>query len=377
MTAKVPVQEIPLVDLRIQYEQIKDEILAALRRVMEQSQFILGKEVENFEKQFAEFCGVPYCVGVNSGTSAVWLALLALGIGPGDEVITSSHTFVATSEAISWTGAKPVFADIDEKTYTLDPAWVEKAVTPRTKAILAVHLYGHPAAMDALAAAAEKHKLLLIEDAAQAHGARYRGKKVGTFGHAACFSFFPGKNLGAYGEAGAVVTSDKVAAEWMRKMRNHGRLGKSPHEFIGFNCRMEGMQGAVLGVKLRYLDSWNQARRENARRYHEKLQGLPLVLPRESEDARSVYHLYVVRTAARDALHAFLHEQGIRSQLHYETPNHLMPFYRKLGYQEGNLPVTEKVYREILSLPMYPELSESQIDFIAACIRKFFDGGTR
>jgi len=363
--------KIPLVDLKIQYEGIKDQVQEAIARVLDSSQFILGKEVECFEEEFARYCGVRYGVGVNSGTSSLILTLLALGIGPGDEVITVSHTFIATCEAISWVGARPVFVDVDEKTYTMDPGQLEKAMTQKTKAILPVHLYGHPADMDSILRIAQKKNIPVIEDAAQAHGALYKNKKVGGFGKAACFSFYPGKNLGAYGEGGAVVTNDADLATRIKKLRNHGSLKKYEHEMIGLNGRMEAMQGAILRVKLPHLDRWNELRRQHASQYQTLLKGLDLKLPEEASDAKSVFHVYVIRTRQRDPLNAYLNENGIGSQIHYPFPNHLMSFYQKLGYRPGSLPRTEKICQEILSLPLFPEITQEQIQQVAQAIQTF------
>ncbi len=363
--------KIPLVDLKAQYDTIKNEIHTAIFHTLETSQFILGEGVEGFEQDFAKYCGTRFAVGTNSGTSALHMALLALGIGPGDEVITVSQTFIATAEAISWVGARPVFIDIDEKTYCMDPSKIEKAVTKKTKVILPVHLYGHPADMDPILAAAEKHHLWVVEDACQAHGALYKGKRVGGLGHAACFSFYPGKNLGAYGEGGAVVTNDPDMATKIRKLRNHGGLRKYEHEMIGMNARLEGIQGAILRVKLPFLDQWNEQRRKNAARYHDLLKRLDVVLPEEASYAKSVFHVYVVRIKDRDRLNAYLNDHGISSIIHYPVPNHLLPFYRALGYKEGALPVTEKVSKEVLSLPLYPELTEEQMRYVAETIQSF------
>ena len=363
--------DIPLVDLKAQYESIKEEVRSAIVRVLESSQFILGKEVEAFEEEFARYLGVRHAVGVNSGTSALYSTLLALGAGPGDEVITVSQTFIATVEAISWTGAKPVFVDIDEKTYTMDPAQIETVVTKKTKGILLVHLYGHPADMDRILEIAKRRNLWVVEDACQAHGALYKGKKVGGFGQAACFSFYPGKNLGAYGEGGAVVTNDGELATRIKKLRNHGGLQKYSHEFIGLNARLEGIQGAILRTKLPYLDRWNELRRQHAREYTTLLKGLDLGLPEEASWAKSVFHLYVIRTAQRDALNTSLNKQGIGSLIHYPRPNHLLDCFQTLGYSEGDLPVTEQVSKEVLSLPLYPELTEKQIHTVSSQVKSF------
>lgn len=365
--------KIPLVDLKAQYESIKEEIDAAIRRVLENSSFILGKEVEAFEETFARYCGVRFAVGVNSGTAALHLTLLAMGIGEGDEVITVSQTFVATIEAICWVGARPVFVDIDEKTYCMDPARIEAAVTKKTKVILPVHLYGHPADMDPLLAIAKKRKLYVIEDACQAHGALYKGKRVGGFGHAACFSFYPGKNLGAYGEGGAVVTNDEKLAVQIKKLRNHGGLEKYSHEFVGFNARLEAMQAAILGAKLPYLDRWNGLRRQHAREYDSLLGKSRLKLPQVAPYAESVFHLYVIRAPERDRLNTRLNEQGIGSLIHYPQPSHWVECYKHFGSGKGSLPVTEKVCSEVLSLPLYPELSGAQIRTVASAVESFLN----
>jgi dTDP-4-amino-4,6-dideoxygalactose transaminase len=363
--------KIPLVDLKAQYESIKEDVQKAISHVLETSQFVLGEEVEAFEEEFARYCETRCAVGLNSGTSALFLALLALGVGPGDEVITVSQTFIATAEAITWTGARPVFVDIDEKTFTMDPSVVERAVTKKTKVILPVHLYGHPADMDPILSVAKKYDLAVLEDACQAHGALYKGKRVGGFGKAACFSFYPGKNLGAYGEGGAVVTDDSALAVRIKKLRNHGGLRKYEHELIGTNARLEGIQGAILRVKLPYLDRWNELRRQHAVRYRALLKDLDMILPQEASYAKSVFHLYVIRTRERDRLNAYLNERGVSSLIHYPVPNHLLPFFRNLGYSEGDLPVTEKVLKEVLSLPIYPELTEEQLRYIAETIQSF------
>ncbi len=363
--------KIPLVDLKAQYDSIKNEIHVAIFHTLETSQFILGEGVEGFEKDFAQYCEARFAVGTSSGTSALHLALLAMSVGAGDEVITVSQTFIATAEAISLTGARPVFIDIDEKTYCMDPSKIEKAITKKTKVILPVHLYGHPADMDPILAIAKKHRLLVLEDACQAHGALYKAKRVGGLGHAACFSFYPGKNLGAYGEGGAVVTSDAEIATKIKKLRNHGGLKKYEHEILGMNARLEGIQGAILRAKLPFLDRWNELRRQNAERYQGLLKELNMVLPREASYAKSVFHVYVIRVQERDRLNAYLNENGISSVIHYPVPNHLLKFYRELGYREGSLPVTEKVSKEVLSLPLYPELTEEQMQYVADTIHSF------
>ena len=365
--------KIPLVDLQAQYHSIQNEIQESMDRVLETSQFILGKEVEAFEEEFARYLNVPHCVGVNSGTSALYLVLLALGIRPGDEVITVSQTFVATVEAIYWTGARPVFADIDESTFCMDPAQVESKITKKTKAIVPVHLYGHPADMDPILEIARKHKLWVIEDACQAHGALYKGKRVGGLGHAACFSFYPGKNLGAYGEGGAVTTHDAELAVKIKKLRNHGGLKKYSHEIPGFNARLEGLQAAILRAKLPHLEKWNELRREHAGSYGKLLQGSGVKVPEEASYARSVFHVYVIRTRQRDELNAHLNQEGIGSVIHYPKPCHRLECFQNLGWQAGPLPVTEKISKEVLSLPLYPELRLEQIQEVVQTIRSFSD----
>ncbi len=369
--------KIPLVDLKAQYESIKDEIQAAVARVLETSQFILGREVEDFEEAFARYSNARYAVGVNSGTSAVYLTLLALGVGPGDEVVTVSHTFIATVEAISWTGAKPVFVDIEERTYNIDVRQIEAAVTPKTKVIIPVHLYGHPADMDPILEIAKRRNLFVIEDACQAHGALYKGKKVGGLATAACFSFYPGKNLGAYGEGGAVLTNDEALATQLRKLRNHGGLGKYSHEILGMNARLEGIQGAILKTKLPYLDRWNELRRRHVEEYNSFLSEAGVGLPDEAPEVRSAFHLYVIRAPYRDELNAYLNEQGIGSIVHYPAPNHLLECFKNLGYKRGDLPVTEKVSKEVLSLPLYPELTLEQIRFVSETIQSFLKEKSR
>ncbi len=362
---------VPFNDLKIQYEALKAEFRPAIERVLESQHYILGPEVDAFEKAFAAYCGARYAVGVNSGTMALQLALLALGVQPGDEIITAAQTFIATAEAISWCGATPVFVDVEDKTYTINPALIEKAVTSKTRGIIPVHLYGHAANMEAIQAIARKRKLFVFEDAAQAHGARFQGKRVGGFGATSCFSFYPGKNLGAFGEGGAVVTDDEKIALEIKKLRNHGGIVRYTHERLGFNGRMEAIQGAVLGVKLPYLDQWNKNRRANAHLYHELLNGLDLILPREASDCESVYNSYVVRTQKRDALQAFLEKAGIQTMIYYPVKIHLLDFYKHLGYREGSLPVTEALCGDGLALPVYPDLTETQLRYVAGKVKDF------
>jgi dTDP-4-amino-4,6-dideoxygalactose transaminase len=371
-TQNQTVEGVPYLDLPAQMRPLRKEIDAAIARTLDNCSFCLGPDVVQFEKDFAKFCGAQHCVCFNSGTSALHIALMLLKIKPGDEVITTPSTFVATSWAISYVGAKPVYVDIDDATFNLNPALVEKAITPRTKAILPVHLYGHPFNLDPLLEIARKHNLPLVEDAAQAHGATYKGKVIGTFGVMSCFSFYPGKNLGAYGEGGALVTNDAALAGRARSLREHGSTVRYYHDEVGFNYRMEGIQGAVLGVKLKHLDSWTSERRRVARRYSELLAGTPLQLPVEAEYAKSAWHLYVVRHPKRDELKKYLEANKIGCALHYPLPLHLQKCYASLGYKEGDFPVAEKAARECLSLPIYPEMTDAQIHRVAQVIRAFF-----
>src|SRR5580765_2823003 len=370
-TAK-EIPAVPYLDLPAQMRPLRREIDDAIARTLDNCSFCLGPDVVQFEKDFAKFCNANHCVAFNSGTSALHVALLLLDIKPGDEVITTPSTFVATSWAISYVGAKPVYLDIDDATFNLNPALVEKAITPRTKAIMPVHLYGHPFDIDPLLQICEKHHLPLVEDAAQAHGAKYKGKVVGTFGSLSGFSFYPGKNLGAYGEGGALVTNNAAYAARARALREHGSTQRYYHDEVGFNYRMEGIQGAVLGVKLKHLDAWTQERRRVAHRYHALLAGTPLQLPREASWAESAYHLYVVRHPERDALKKHLEANKVGCALHYPLPLHLQKCYAHLGYKPGSFPVAEKAARECLSLPIYPEMTDAQIERVAEVIKDFF-----
>ena len=365
---------IPFVDLKVQYDSIKDEIHAAINRVLESSQFVLGKEVAAFEGEFAAYCGTRYGIAVNSGTSALHLALLAAGVGPGDEVITIPFTFVATVAAIGYTGAKPVLVDIEPKSFTMDVTQITKAITKRTKAILPVHLYGHPADMDPILEIAQKHKLQVIEDAAQAHGAEYKGKRVGGLGDLGCFSFYPAKNLGAYGEGGMVVTNNPDYARTIRMLRDWGQERKYYHDLKGYNYRLEGMQGAVLRVKLRNLEAWTEARRKHAAQYNQLLKNSGVQTPQEMDYARHVYHIYAIRTSQREALQKTLNEQGIQTGIHYPIPVHLLKAHADLGYQRGDFPYSEKAANEVLSLPMYPELAPAQVDAVVKSICGFAKG---
>src|SRR3954451_21111654 len=329
---------VPLVDLKQQYRNIKTEVLSAIAEVLESSQFVLGKEVAAFEDEFADYCNVRYAVATNTGTSALHLSLLSGGIGPGDEVITVPFTFVATAAAIVYTGAKPVFVDIDPVTYTMDPSQIEGAITPRTKAILPVHLFGHPADMDPICELARRHKLLVIEDAAQAHGAEYKGRRCGSIGDLACFSFYPGKNLGAYGEGGIVTTNNSEFTRTIRMLRAWGAEKKYHHVMKGFNYRMEGVQGAILRIKLRYLEEWTEARKNTARSYSKSLEEAGLVLPREAPDIRHVYHIFPVLTTRRSELMDALAARGVQTGIHYPHPVHLLPAYADLNGKLGDFP---------------------------------------
>ena len=362
---------VPYFDLPAQIRSLRPELDDAIARTLDSCAFCLGPDVVQFEKNFAAYCGAAHAVGFNSGTSALHVAALLLNLGPGDEVITTPHTFVATSWALAYVGAKPVFVDIDDATMNLDPRLLERAITPRTTAVMPVHLYGHAFDADSILEICRRHNLPLIEDAAQAHGARYKGKVAGTFGDLSGFSFYPGKNLGACGEAGALVTNRADFAARARSLREHGSSVRYYHDEVGFNYRMEGLQGAVLNVKLRHLPAWTAARRRLAHRYHELLAGTPLALPREAAWAESVYHLYVVRHPARDCLKTHLEKCGVGTALHYPLPLHLQKCFAALGHRAGDFPVAERAARECLSLPIYPELTDAQQDHVAASIKSF------
>ncbi|MCE7986335.1 MAG: DegT/DnrJ/EryC1/StrS family aminotransferase [Caldilinea sp. CFX5] len=362
---------IPLVDLQAQYAAIRPAIDKAIQSVIDRSAFIMGPDVRRFEEAFAAFCGVAHCIGVSNGTAALELALRALQIGPGAEVITSAHTFIATAEAISNVGAKPIFVDIDPVTYTITPTAVAAAITPATRAILPVHLYGQPADMCALNEVAKAHGLAVIEDAAQAHGATWQGQRTGNLADIACFSFYPGKNLGAYGDAGAVTTNDSKLAETVRLLRNHGRRSKYVHDVVGANERIDTLQAAILAAKLPYLRDWTSCRQRLAARYNTLLADADVVLPTVAADATSAWHLYVIRTPRRDALLHFFKEQGVEAGIHYPVPLHLQPAYADLGYQRGDLPFTEAVADTCLSLPLYPEMTEAQQDRVVALLYTF------
>ena len=363
--------KVPFLDLKAQYKAVAGEISEAIREVFEGTAFSGGPFVVRFEEQFASFCGARHAIGVGSGTEALWLTLLAQGIGPGDEVITVPNTFIATAEAITLCGARPVFVDIDEQSYTMNPSLVAAAITSRTKAIIPVHLYGQMADMDPLLELAAHHGIAVIEDACQAHGAEYKGARAGSLGLAGCFSFYPGKNLGAYGEAGAVVTNNRNLAEKIRMLRDHGQSEKYYHELVGVNGRMDGIQGAVLSVKLKYLASWNHARIRNAQLYGRLLADLDtVVLPVRSAYAHHVYHIFAIRVAERKRFLAAMAEKGIACGIHYPVPLHLQKAYADMGLKRGSFPVAERCSDQVVSLPLYPELSSEQIQYVAEAVRE-------
>ena len=361
---------IPFVDLKAQYAAIKSEVNAAIQGVMDSCQFTLGSEVAAFEADFAAYCQAQQGIGVNTGTSALHLSLLAANIGPGHEVITVPFTFVATVSAIHYTGAKTVFVDIDPRTYTMDPTKIEAAITERTKAIIPVHLYGHPADMDPILAIAKKHGLVVIEDACQAHGAEYKGRRVGSIGDVGCFSFYPGKNLGAYGEGGMVVTDNPEYTRTIRMLRDWGAEKKYQHVLKGYNYRLEGIQGAVLRVKLRHLEKWTDARRAAAACYDRLFAGSGIITPEAMPYARHVYHIYAIRARQRAIWQDALQAKGIQSGIHYPIPIHLLPAFADLGYQAGQFPNSERAANEVLSLPMFPELTTEQCQVVSVAVRE-------
>ena len=376
---------VPFLDLKVQYKQIEKDVVPMVIEAMTNAAFIGGPQVEGFETEFAEFCDSKYCVGVGSGTDALRFALIAAGIGAGDEVITVPNTFIATTEAISQLGAAPVFVDIDPKTYNMDPKKLndylkfrnpQSAISNPVRAIIPVHLYGQPVDMDPILEIAQKRNIAVIEDACQAHGARYKDRKTGSLGAAGCFSFYPGKNLGAYGEGGAVVTQDEEIAGKIRMIRDHGQEKKYYHDIEGYNGRLDSIQAGVLRIKLKRLEEWNMSRRENAACYNEllsKMQGV--ILPAEAAFASSVYHLYVILVEDRDGLQKILGEKGIGTGLHYPVPLHLQKAYTHLGYKEGSFPASENAAKRLISLPMFPELTKEQIEYVVQSIKEFIDCG--
>ena len=362
--------QVPFLDLKAQYASIKDEISAAIQEVLDSCAFAGGPFVKKFEDDFAKYCGCKYAVGVGSGTAALWVTLLALGIGEGDEVITVPNTFIATAEAISFCGATPVFVDIDEEYYTMNPDLLEAAITKNTKAVIPVHLFGQTADMDPIMEIANKHGLHVIEDACQAHGSEYRGKRAGSMGHAGCFSFYPGKNLGAYGEAGAVVTNDEKIYKKIHMFRDHGQSQKYYHDILGWNTRMDGLQGAILQVKLGHLDEWNRRRIENAKLYNDILFDVDgIVVPQTAAYAKHVFHVYAVRVKNRSVMMNSLKEKGVSCGIHYPIPVHLQKVYRDIGLEKGSYPVSEKCAETMISLPMFSELTKQQIEHVVEGVK--------
>jgi dTDP-4-amino-4,6-dideoxygalactose transaminase len=360
---------VPLVDLKAQFQPLRSEVMRAIEEVLSSGQLFLGPNTRAFEDEYAAYCGTQFCIGVGNGTDALHLALRAAGIGPGDEVITVSHTFIATIEAIELVGARPVLVDIDPRTFNIAPEGIERAITPRTKAIIPVHLYGRLADMDAILEIAGRRKLIVIEDASQSQGAiDAHGRRAGSIGHLGCFSFYYAKNLGAYGEAGAITTSDPELDRRIRLLRSHGESQRYEHEIMGFNCRPDEIQSAVLRIKLQHLDEWNHRRRQHAMRYHELLSDLAIELPELRFDGSNVYHQYVIRSSERDTLRSRLSDKGIGTGIHYPVPVHLQPAAVALGYAQGDFPHTEAAAKEVLSLPMYPELTQPQLTAVAEAI---------
>jgi len=361
--------KVPFLDLKAQHAPLIDKFDRAIRQVIESSAFAGGPFVERFEEEFAAYCGSEYAIGVGNGTDALWLTLLALGIGEGDEVITVPNTFIATVEAITYCKARPVFVDVDEDTFTMNPAELEKRLTEKTKAIIPVHLFGQPADMDPILEFARANGLFVIEDAAQAHGAEYKGRKAGTMGDAGCFSFYPGKNLGAFGEAGAVVTNDPGLRKQIQVLRDHGQSQKYYHTSMGWNCRMDGIQAAILSIKLRHLEEANLLRRKRALQYNQGFEGIEgVATPFEADYARHVYHVYAIRVQERDKVRRFLEKKGVGCGVHYPIPIHLQEACRGLGYTEGAFPIAEDLTEKFLSLPMFPELTEEEIEYVASCV---------
>ena len=359
---------VPFVDLKAQYEEIKKEINSAIGEVLRNTSFILGPAVERFEENYAQFLGSRHCIGTNSGTSAIMVALMAAGVQAGDEVITVPNSFIATVEPIVLLGAKPVFVDVDEVTRNIDVSKINSVVTTKTKAIIPVHLYGHPVDMDPILKVSHKYNLIVIEDAAQAHAAKYKGKKTGSIGNIGCFSFYPGKNLGAYGEGGMLSTDDDDIAEKAKIIRDHGSVNKYNHVRIGLNARMSGLQGAILDVKLKYLEMWTTMRRRNAQFYNQLLKSNDVLTPFEADYARHVYHIYAIQTKKRSSLQDYLKSRKVGVGVHYPNSLHLEKSLSYLGHRKGDFPVSEKLANEVLSLPMYPELKREQIEYVAQCI---------
>jgi len=367
---------IPFIDLKAQHHDVAEEVRTAMQRVVDAVAFSGGAEVERFEEEFARYCGARYCVGVNTGTSALHVALVAAGVGPGDEVITTPMTFVATIAAIEYCGATPVLVDCDPHTLIINPDQIAARLSSRTKAVIPVHLHGYLSDMAPICQMADKAGVTVIEDASQAHGAVRNGLRAGASGGLGCFSFYPSKNLGAYGEAGAVITNDADVARRMRMLRSWGAEQRDVHEFKGFNYRLAGLQAAVLRVKLKYLDQWNAARRALAARYDAHLAGLYLTRPPSADNGGNVYYVYAIRTARRDALRAWLETRGIGTHIHYPVPVHLQPAYRRPEYPQGCFPVCERAATELLSLPLYPEMPVEQVDQVCAAVRAFYESGT-
>lgn len=365
--------EVKFVDLQKQYQTLQPAITKAMARVFERTDFVLGEDVGRFEEEFARYCEAKYAVGVDSGASALELGLRALGIGPGDEVLVPANSFIASASAVSATGAIPVFVDVDPETHNIDVQQIPSRITSRCTAIVAVHLYGQPAEMDAIMASAARFNLAVVEDACQAHGARYRGRRVGSIGHVAAFSFYPGKNLGAYGDGGALVTNDQQIAERVRILRNCGQIEKYRHVTLGGNHRLDTMQAAVLRVKLQHLDDWNTARRHWASLYDRLLEGVPVVRPQIAAGVEAVHHVYAIQSRERAQMQSFLTSQGIATGIHYPIPIHLQPAYADLGYHLGDFPVTERAASHLLSLPMFPELRADEVEFVANRVRSFVE----
>lgn len=369
-------ETVPWLDLTRQYQLLRQEILQTLDQLMQQGSFILGPYVQQFETEFARFIGARHCVGLNSGTSALQLALIACGVGPGDQVITVPATWISTSWAISYVGARPVYVDVEPDTYCMDPRRVEAAITPQTRAILPVHLYGQPADMTALHVIARRHGLAVIEDACQAHGASLGGRRMGTFGRVGCFSFYPGKNLGACGEAGCIVTDDDAIALRIRQLRDHAQASRHVHAEIGYNMRMEGIQGAVLGIKLKYLEAWTERRRHIARQYEAAWAEVPgLTTPVERSGARHARHIYALRCDGRSNLQQYLARLGIVTAVHYPTPLHLQPAYRHLGYRAGDFPEAEALCRSQLTLPLFPEMNDEEVARVIGAVYSWAESG--